>query len=689
MMCLPKWLNFLFIKNKQLKNLFLLIVLQFSISSIGQSGKEACLTLSKMNQIIKEFHYSPKPINDSLSVYLFNNFLNSLDSNNDLFLKSEIEYLKKYQYKIDNYILSNECAFLNDFFNTYNQAVTRREKIIESIKKETFPSSSTEQIRFYSKKLPYLTTEAELNKIFKKRMLLDVFYDISKISAKKDSLIKVFATLFPNSKQKVFDDFTCQNLKLHLTREDFNDRFFSIYSNYFDPHTQFFSKNAKSDFLSTVSADNYTFGLFLTRDENQKILVSGTLPGTSVYFLEKIEAGDEIIKIKYANDEYAVNCSNQEKLESIISSSEYKKAYFTFRKKSGEIYGLTLVKQIMKDYHNSTFSYILERDQQKTGYINIPSFYSTLEDGKTNVSEDVAKEIHKFKEDNITGLIIDLEDNGGGSMLEAMKLCSLFIKGLPIGQTMDKNHQREGISAENNKVIYTGPIIIIQNGNSASASEFFTNVMQDYRLALVVGTKSYGKASVQEIIPLDTTENQFLKVTIGKFYRISGQSNQFQGIQPDIEIPDFFDGQIQRERNSKTAFKNDIVQSMVNTSSFPFNEKQKAAITKYTTKYKTDTEIQKIKKMRANLDHITNDPMPPLLLNFSTVYDRIIKIGLNWETLVNEGKKEYNFNIFNTTYDVKSLKLEDYLKTVNEERIKMLKNNYRIYEAISIMTDLK
>ncbi len=655
----------------------------------AQSEMDACSTLTKMSQLIKKLHYKPKPINDSLSVYLFTNFLDNLDPNNDLFLSSDIELLKKYKYKIDDYINSENCDFLNTFFKTYNTAVDRRAKIISEIKNEPFSLTNPEVIRFYSKKRPHLNTTIELKKIFKKKMLMDLFFDISTMSTKKDSLSSVFSTLVPDSKQKIFDQFTCETSKFSITKEEFYNRFFGIFSNYFDPHTQYFSKSAKSNFLTTVSSDNYTFGLFLAFNENNQILVSGTLPGTSTYFLEKIEPGDIITKIKSSNEEYLANCLNMEKIENIFNSSEYKKADFTFQKKSGEVYGLTLVKQIMKDYQNSAYSFILEFDNKKTGYINIPSFYSTIEDGKTNVSEDVAKEIHKLKQDNISGLIIDLENNGGGSMNEAIKLCSLFIKGAPIGQAQNKAHKREIISSQNEKVIYTGPIIILQNGNSASASEFFTNAMQDYRLALVAGTKSFGKASFQEIIPLDDKETQFLKLTVGKFYRITGKSNQSIGILPDIEIPNVFDGQIQREQDAKTALKNDKIEGVVTIESFPFNEKQKQVVKTQTDKNKTDPELQKIKVLRNKINNLLNVPMEPLTLKFGPVYDRIFKLAKDWQEFEEQTKKDYNFLIYKTSYDTEKIKLDDYLKSISEKQIKILKQNYSIYRTIQIMTDLK
>ncbi len=661
----------------------------FSKEITAQSETNACITLSKIDALVKEFHYRPKPINDSLSAYLFTTFLQTLDDRNDLFLESEINVLKKHKYKLDNYINSQDCNFLNEFYTTYKNAVNRHSTIIETIKKEYFTLDSPEIIRFYKKSTPYFKNESELKRVNKKRMLFDVLKDVSEISHNKDSLVNVFNSISQTSKQKVFDDYSCESTKYNLSIEEFNTRFFTVFCAYFDPHTEYFSTNEKSDFLSYVSADNYTFGLTLSVKEKNNISVVEILPGSSAYFSEKVELGDQFIKIKSKEEEYLVNCYNFEKIEKTLSSNEHKNGSFTLRKKSGEVYTVNLTKQIMKDYQNSVYSYILERDNHKTGYIKIPSFYSTLENGKTNVSDDVSKEIFKLKEDAISGLIIDLENNGGGSMQEAINMCGLFINTLYLGQDRNKTNKEGIIGNRKSKSIYTGPIIILINGFSASASEFFANAMQDYNLAVVVGTKSLGKATYQEILPLKDEKDKFVKVTLGKFYRVTGKSNQYNGIKPDIEIPNIFDDQMPRENSFKTAFKNDTVESIVNTDNFPMNEKQKKAILHYTKKTETNTEFQKIIRLKAKFNQIYTSSLPPITLKFNTLFDKLSEFTKSWKEIEEFTKTEYSFGATNTTYDTQKSSINNYLESINKKQIKNLKTNFRIFEAIRIMEDLK
>jgi carboxyl-terminal processing protease len=666
----------------------ILLFIFFSAQCIAQSEKSACITLSKINAAIKEFHFKPKPINDSLSAYVFNNFIRDLDIGNDLFVESEINYLKKHKFRIDDYILNKNCSFFQDFYLTYQKAATRHNKLISNIVNEDFPLSSSDILQFYTKSKPHQKTENDLKNIFKKRILFDILKDISETSKNKDSIIKEFTNISKISKQKVFDDYSCQANRFNITFEDFTTQFFNIYCNYFDPHSNYFTTKEKSDFLSSLSADNYSYGLVFSVNDDKKITISELTPGGPAYFSEKIEIGDEIIKIR-AKEEVLINCNNYSKIEKILGSNDIKSVYFTFRKKNGTLFTVNLTKQIMKDYQNSIYSFILERDSQKTAYIKIPSFYSTQENGKSNMSDDFKKELYKIKEDSISGLIIDLENNGGGSMQEAIKLCGFFINSLYIGQELGKNKQRSIIGNEKYKSIYSGPIIILINGFSASASEFFANTMQDYNLAVIVGSKSFGKATYQQILPLAETDQEFVKLTMGKFYRITGKSNQNDGLIPDIEIPNLFENQMPGENDYKTAFKNDKIEGIVDTSNFPKNEKQKQVIIKYKTEIKSNNKYQTILSTRNKFNVFYKNPLPPIALNFNSVFETLKIYNSKWKEIENFSKTEYPFTISNTNYDKILLDSNSNLKAINKKQLNNLKKSFTVYESIKIMGDLK
>jgi len=237
--------------------------------------------------------------------------------------------------------------------------------VIATIKKEPFPLSSTEVMRFSKKAFPYSKDEKEMKTAYRKRLLFDILKDVAETSKNKDSLTFNFNSIAAKSKVKIFDTYECKTSSYRLSRNDFNTKFFSVFCSYFDPHTEYFSASEKSNFLSQVSADNLTFGLSLSINDKSEVTVDEVVPGSSAYFTEKIDAGDLLLKIKAKNEELVITCSSMDKISEIINSSNYKNADFTLKKKTGETYSVSLEKKIMKDYDNNVYSYILEKDGKK------------------------------------------------------------------------------------------------------------------------------------------------------------------------------------------------------------------------------------------------------------------------------------------------------------------------------------
>lgn len=671
-----------------MKKIYLLLVFVPTLF-FAQSEVNPCETLQKINQLIQDQHYKPKPVDDSLSVYVFNEFLKSLDEDNRLFIEPEIESFKKNKLQIDNYILSKNCAFLDEIYTTYTKAIDRYESIITSLKKEPFAFSSEENIRFSKKSFPYLKDDKELKNLYRKSILFTILKDISEISDNKDSIAANFDKLAPISKAKIFESYECKTSSLRLSRTDFNTKLFNIFCTYFDPHTNYFSASEKSSFLSSVSADNLTFGIYVSQNEKDEVVVDDVIAGSSAYFSEKIDAGDVLIQLKSKNEEYTIACSSMEKIAEIISSSNYMKADFTFKKKSGEVFTVSLVKQVMKDYENNVYSYIIEKDKKKLGYIRIPSFYSTFENGKTSVTDDLVREIYKLQEDKVTGLIIDLENNGGGSMDEAIRMTGLFTDIGPIALMNTKQGKNQTLKDTNRGTIFSGPIVIMINGFSASASEFFTNAMQDYNRAVVIGNQSLGKATMQRILPLsnEAKPEEYVKLTIEKFYRITGKSNQYSGITPDVEIPILFDKQMPRESAYPTALKNDEITTNLRYTAFVNSNKE--AIEKSKIRVAENASMKAITALNNKINLLYDFDIPPVTLQFLKVFDEIKRVNNLWKEIKSLSEIEFPIVVKQNSVDVDYQQFDEYLKSSNKEKIKAIKTNIHIVEATNILNDLK
>ncbi len=670
-----------------MKKLFLLIA-SIPIIGYGQLDQSACATISKIDAIVKEKHYNPKPVDDSLSVFVYNDFIEALDPYQTLFTQIQIEALKKHQTKIDDYILAKDCSFLNEFYSSYQVSVANYKKCIQSLQNETLNFTSQETIKFHKKKVPYLKNEAEILKLHKKRFLFEILKNVSEKSKNKDSLTRNFTKLVEIERKKTLDAYLCKSNKYDLSLEEFRSKFITSFCTYFDPHTAYFSDEERSSFLSMISSNNLSFGLIPTLNEKEEIEVAEIIPGSPAYFSKKIESGDMLLSIKAQNETFEIVCASLDKIGEIFGSEKYKEAHFTLKKKNGTTYTVQLEKKVLRDIENCVYSYILEKENKKYGYIKIPSFYAIVENGKTNVSEDVAKEIIKLQKDGIDGLILDLENNGGGSLQEAINLSGMFIDIGPVAIIEDRQRNREILKDPARGALYTGNLVVLINGGSASASEFFTNTLHDYNRAIVIGNKSLGKATVQNILPIDpNNEKEFIKLTISKFYQVTGKSHQAKGIIPDIEIPSFFDKQYPREDSFPTALKNDATQPVIRYT--PLENSFATTIAASKKRIAESNEVARIKVLNTKIDAYIENGIPSVLLQFDSVYQKMKEINGLWDEIKKGVETEYTIQVQQNTSSIETEKFDEYLQSNHKERIKSIKTNYHIVEALQILNDLK
>ena len=658
------------------------------MSVFSQNAQNACATLFQINKIIQEKHYKPRPIDDSLSVYVFEEFLDKLDENNTLFLASEINILKKNKFKIDDNILNQKCDFLDVIYENYLKSITRNQATINAITKDSFEYSSKELIRFYKKKQTYRNSDLEIKKIFKKRMLFELLSNISQVSTNNDSIIKNFSSIANTEKTKIFDNYECEFKNKTLTKTQFYSLFINVFCTYFDPHSAYFSSSEKSDFLSGLSANNYSFGINMSISKKNEMVVEEIVPFGAAYFSDKIDVGDIIQKIKIGDTEYNMNCNGLQDIDKVLNSNDTKSAVFTFRKNSGTIYSIVLNKILTRDAYNNVYSYLLEYQNKKTGYIKIPSFYSKFENGKTNMSDDFKKEILKLNDQKITNLVIDLENNTGGSMQEAIRLCGFFLLAPIIGQEKHSKNLQFIIGNESQKPIFKGNIVILINGFSASASEFFTNAMQDYNMAIVLGTKSLGKASMQEILEIDNEAKDFLKITSGTFYRVTGKTNQLVGIEPNIVIPNVFDDQIPREQKSKRALKPEKIKSLVDSNSFPLSEKIKNTIKNYQLEINKENNIKDIVNLKKRVNKMLGNDLEPVALNFNSVANYIKNYNNFWKDIENFSKTEYNFKILTNGIDFETSKKNEIVIDKSKIGYQNIKSNFAIFESLKLLNKM-
>ena len=670
----------------------LLALLLTSFSLFGQSDENTCEIASKINVMLQQEHFQPKVVDDSLSVYVFDNFMDALDFNRNIFTKKEYLRLRKHRLKLDDYILKNNCSFMNEFFSIYKTALIRKKKVLEKIQNDTFNYTTNDSIRFSKKNFPFDLVKNDLERVWKKRLKYNILEDISKVSSNLDSLTQNFNALEKTIKAKIFDSTLCQvNSVLESDNQiekDLKNTFLNLFCTYFDPHTNYFSLEAKSSFMSGLSTSTLSLGLIFRLNESEEISIIEIEPGGPAEKTNKFDKDDVVLKVSNKNGtEYAVSCSTIDKIGEMLFSDSNAVIELTIQKKSGSIINVAVQKQLMKATSNAVYSFIAEHET-KVGYINIPSFYSNFDqDAIQGCADDVAKEIIKLQKENVKGLVLDLQNNGGGSIEEAIKLAGIFIENGPLSILVNNQNDHIILEVCSEEKTYKGPIVLLLNGNSASASELFAFAIQDYNRGILIGSTSLGKATMQSIIALDEkNQKDYVKVTVEKFYKSNGESHQAKGIIPDVILPVLFDSITARESSFKTAFKNERIAAKIAINPFPRTNFQEV-IKRSNLRVNLNPILNEIILANENINEIYNTSKKPTRLIFEDVFEDVHEIDALWGTVKKIVETKSDFKISNTVEDTERLKNDTYLQDINAYKIKNIQTSPYLKEAIAIIND--
>lgn len=675
-----------------MRKIFALAFLLPLVMGAQNNNEKACEIFSKVNTVLQTKHFKPKPIDDSLSVYVFETVMEGLDDNRVLFLKEEYDQLARHKYGIDDYIKNKDCAFFSDFITVYKKALERNKSFVEEIGREPLPFNTKDTIYYSKSSFPFHTKAERIKNFLRKKITFDILEDIAQQSKNKDSLKLNLEALGKIARPKVIESYLCRVNSLLDPTEGFDNSiynaFYSAFCSYFDPHSTYFNYSERESFVSSISTENYSLGLYVSQNDKEEIIVEEIVPGGPAYHADKIDKGDQIIKLAANNTEYTVSCASMQTIGEIVNSDTYKTVELTLRKKDGTIYSVNLEKKVMKAEDHSVYSFVLG-DDKPVGYIKVPSFYTAFDsDNKQGCADDVAREIVKLKKENVKGLIIDLQFNGGGSMDEVIRMAGMFVNFGPVAVVSDKDKDYSVVKDFNRGMIFNGPMVVLVNGFSASASEFFAGVMQDYNRAVIVGNTTVGKATMQTILPLeDENPQDFVKVTIDKFYRITGKSSQYIGIVPDVELPTFFDKLLPRESSMPTAIKNDSIPNLnLRFTKLPDAPIKKAAgLSK--TRVDADAGFALISSVNDRINALYNNAKKPLPITFDKVFDDVHSMDQIWKDINTTSDKEQAFTIRNTTFtDVTAY--DEYAKNSNDYKIKSVKTDMYINEAVNILKDL-
>jgi carboxyl-terminal processing protease len=508
--------------------------------------------------------------------------------------------LAKYQTTIDDEILGKApIEFVPAVTKVFKKRMLEAELIYKEILSKPFDFTTNEEANFDFDKASFPKDENDRKEAWRKRMkylALERYADMRDVREanknKKDFVSKSDEELEKDARTKALKtmDHFFERLKLKANDED--DRFNIFVQTIvqsMDPHTDYFPPVDKRYFDEQMSGHFFGIGASLVRDEDGNIKIATLVSGSPASKSGQINIGDVITKVAQGNQEPTdLTGFFVEDAVKLIRGTKGTEVRLTIKKTDGSIKTISLVRdEIIQDELTFARSAIIKTDKAKVGYIFLPEFYADFDNPKGNrCSIDVAHEVMKLKEQKVDGIVIDLRNNGGGSLYDVVQMVGLFIPQGPVVQVKDRDNKTQVLSDHDKSVLYDGPLEVMVNEYSASASEIFAAAIQDYKRGVIIGsTSTYGKGTVQRNIGLDKStgfmdangELGSVKLTLQKFYRINGGSTQLRGVSSDIVLPDLLEYYKVREKD--------------NPDALPWDEIQKADFTPW--KYSYDLSVIK------------------------------------------------------------------------------------------------
>jgi carboxyl-terminal processing protease len=528
--------------------------------------------LATVGVLLESQHYSPKAIDDAFSKKLFTAYLKALDPEKTLFLQSDIAGFKKFETSLDDEINGAPIAFVPAVSEVYTKRLNEIIILYKEVLKTPLDFSAKDSVLLENEKQEFASTTAIRKERWRKQRayaVLERYADYleqrEKNKGKKDYVAKADSTLERMSREQVLK---ATNKRFERIQKTFNDdQRFSTYINaitgLMDPHTDYFPPIEKRAFDEGMSGRFFGIGAQLGEDENG-IKIATVQPGGAAWKSREIDANDVILKVAQGSAEPVdVAGYATEDAVKIIRGNKGTEVRLTIKKTNGTVKVVSLIREEIVLDETFARSAIVTEGTDKIGYIYLPEFYADYEREDGNrCSEDIAKEIVKFKAENVKGIVIDLRNNGGGSLYEVIQMVGIFINQGPVVQVRDREGKSTVLSDRQSGTLYDGPLAVMVNEFSASASEIFAAAIQDYKRGVIIGsTSTYGKGTVQRSVPFGNPIDQFsgrtdmgaVKLTFQMFYRVNGASTQLRGVESDIVLPDSYEYLKLREKDNESA----------------------------------------------------------------------------------------------------------------------------------------
>ena len=679
------------------------------IPSQKASGDEKDkMLIELLSFVLEKGHFSPIELNDDFSKKAYASYIESLDPTKRYFIQSDINEFQKYENSIDDMIRSKDLSFFDLTYKRLMQRMKESKVIYTSILSKPLNLKDDETISVDYEKLPYAASMKDLDQRWRKQLEFAVLSDITD----KEDIQKAVETSEATEKKetvksepKTFEELeekarktTESNLNnnfsfiAELTREDW----FSIYINaivtQYDPHTYYFSPEDKEKFDVSMSGKFEGIGARLQK-KNEGIEVSELISGGPAWRGKMLEQGDVIIKVGQGNEE-PIDIAGM-RLDDVIKKIKGPKGTLvklTVKKVDGTVKVVPIVRDEVETEETFAKSTTVNKDGKLFGVIYLPKFYQSFENkSQRDAFKDVAIEVERLKAMNVSGIVMDLRDNGGGSLETVVKMTGLFIDKGPVVQVKPAGGKAQVLPDTDPKVQWDGPLVVMINNYSASASEIFAAAIQDYKRGIVVGSKqSYGKGTVQNVFELNefVRGNQYgdlgaLKTTTQKFYRVNGGSTQLEGVKSDIVMPDRFSFMETGEKDEKSALPWDKIEPAIYT---PLNVSYDKVIANSKNRIASNENFNLITENAKWINDRKEDNT--ISLNYSSYKKELAEIEVQTKKFKELEKFKNNLTFTSLPYELELMAKDELLKEKRDRWHAELVKDIYMTETLNVLNDL-
>ena len=695
------------------KNIFTLLIAfimclascSFVSKDFDTSDKDN-LIIQLITYVLDQAHYLDKEINDEFSEKVFDTFLENLDPYKRYFYASDIEEFSKYKYLIDDAFKNPNLDFFELVYKRYTKRMLESEKIFNDILSKPFDFNKDEVCECDFEELDYVKTKDQLFDRWRKLLKIYVIEnyhneiedDLRKSKEDSDFILRNPVLIEKKTRETLKE--TMQQNYAFISEEMQRSDWFSVYINSFvsqyDPNTSYLDPESKDRFDVDMSGNYAGIGARLQK-KIDKVEITEVISGGPAWRDNSLEKGDAILKVRQDDEDEPVGILNMRLGEAVklIKGKKGTKVHLTVKKVDGSVTEVTVKRDIVLLEETYIKSSIVEKDNNTYGLINIPKFYIDFDNqSNRDAAKDLRTEIERLKEQGIQGLVIDLRNNGGGALKTVVDMAGMFIKNGPVVQVKYFDKEKQVLSDRDRSVLWTGPLVILVNEGSASASEILAAAMQDYKRAIIIGgNQTWGKGTVQNVFPLNrmvrgNTNGDLgaLRYTTQKYYRINGGSVQLEGVKSDINVPYRYKYLEFGEKDSENPLQWDEIDKVefdTWNSNFNFEE----AITK-SNKRMANNEYLKLVDENAKWIKSVRDNK---LINLN--YDKF-KLELEENSSITEKFKalndySMNYSFKSLPYELDLIKNDSVLGLKRERWHKSLNKDFYIDEALNVLSDLR